>query len=298
MPSQSDGSSSNLILVVDDEDANLAATARILEQANYRVLKATTGSEGLMLIHEARPQLVLLDVVLPDISGAEVCNRVKNDPKFEDTFIILVSGLKLSSIDKASGLDSGADSYITRPYSSQQLLALIEAILRLRNAKIALRKKTEQQLAEQAREMHTLETYHGTDSTPLTRQLLGVKSLSRAAPEIFSTLIMQYGSILDLAVEQHTQQVHLRLTEQLRDLGDALGVLNAGPRDVVEIHKRALKTKVEENSSIRVQLYLEEGRFCVLELMGYLVTYYRSIAVQTNRTRSEPRGVKGQGDGS
>ena len=100
------------ILVVDDDPALLAATVRILRSAGFDVLEATTGAECLEVARERRPDLVLLDVVLPDIDGRQVCRQLKADLALKHTFAVLVSGERKSADDRVAGLDVGADGCI------------------------------------------------------------------------------------------------------------------------------------------------------------------------------------------
>jgi light-regulated signal transduction histidine kinase (bacteriophytochrome) len=112
----------------------LQATSRLLKKAGYQVIKAGTGIQGLQLAREQKPDLILLDVVLPDVDGVEVCQRIKEDPALDDCFVVLLSGFKTSSDAQASGLEAGADGYITRPISNRELLARVEAMLRIKRA--------------------------------------------------------------------------------------------------------------------------------------------------------------------
>ncbi|MFH0995226.1 MAG: response regulator [Pseudomonadota bacterium] len=119
------------VLVVDDDPDVLFATSRIVESAGYKVLKASTGSECMKTARENRPDLILLDVVLPDTEGTELCKLIKTDPYFEGTFVVLLSGSRISSSEQAEGLDIGADGYIARPISNQELKARVKAMVRI-----------------------------------------------------------------------------------------------------------------------------------------------------------------------
>jgi hypothetical protein len=88
--------------------------------------------------------------------------------------------------------------------------------------------------------------------------------------------VQRYAELLDLAVEQRAYKVEHRLSDALRAVADDLGFLNAGPRDVVELHTAALKQRITGVPALKAQAYIDEARVMVLELMGYLVAYYRS----------------------
>ena len=122
------------ILVVDDSRVQRTAYSDILASAGYAVRQASSGSEALRLINDTHPDLVLLDVVLPDISGIEVCKRIKNDHSLNSTSIILFSAAQVDCNSQAMGMESGADDYLVKPVETRELLARIAAIFRLRQA--------------------------------------------------------------------------------------------------------------------------------------------------------------------
>jgi hypothetical protein len=99
------------------------------------------------------------------------------------------------------------------------------------------------------------------------------------APAAFETLTRRYGELLDLALEQRGYKVDHRLPETLRALADELGRVRAGPRDVIELHTAALRTRTARGPSRKAQAYTEEAHVMVLELMGYLAGHYRRHAL-------------------
>lgn len=127
------------ILVVDDEPAVLELYAHILRNADFEVWTATTGRAGLRCARERQPDVVLLDVVLPDVSGLEVCRRLKRDKTLPDVFVALCSGGATGSTHKVDGLDSGADDYIIKPITPEELLARVRTLARLHETTAALR---------------------------------------------------------------------------------------------------------------------------------------------------------------
>jgi len=127
------------ILLVDDEPVFREFYGRLLRQANYEVGTAANGVDGLRCVREQRPDLVLVDVMLPDMSGLEVCRQIKRDPNLRDVFVALHSGEVVNGEQREDGLDSGADDYIVRPTTPNELLARLRALLRLRHAAAALR---------------------------------------------------------------------------------------------------------------------------------------------------------------
>jgi len=138
------------ILIVDDDPALLQAMVRILEKAGYCVTPAATGSEGLRLASETLPDLMIVDVMLPDIDGPEVCRQVKTNPALSAIDTILISSIRTSPEEQAEGLMAGVCEYIARPMANQEFLARVQARLRDKQSKDALRRASV--IAQQATE--------------------------------------------------------------------------------------------------------------------------------------------------
>jgi DNA-binding response OmpR family regulator len=122
------------ILIVDDDPDLLFATARIVKSAGYRVYTASTAAQCMELVKNNRPDLILLDVILPDTDGQALCSQIKADPAFKNIFVVLISGTKIDSVEQSDGLDLGADGYIARPITNRELLARIGAMVRILRA--------------------------------------------------------------------------------------------------------------------------------------------------------------------
>ncbi len=121
------------ILIIDHQPHLLQATSRFLREAGYEVTEAATGQEGLRLARETGPDLVLLDVMLPDMEGLQACRHIKADAKLADTPVVLLSGREIEFDSQAEGLEIEADAYIARPIPDRELLAQVEAILRMQS---------------------------------------------------------------------------------------------------------------------------------------------------------------------
>ncbi len=125
------------------------------------------------------------------------------------------------------------------------------------------------------REIQALESFSGTSRSTVTAASFNLKPLHESAPGRFDELIQSYKRILELAVEEKVYKVNHNVSEQLRLMAEPLGFVRAGPRDVVNIHITALKRKTAGQTALKAQAYTEIGRLLLLELMGYLVSYYR-----------------------
>ncbi len=117
------------VLVVDDEEDILELVTYNLAKEGYQVSAASTGEEGLNLVRSRKPDLVVLDLMLPGTDGLEVCRAIKSDPKTNKTPVIMLTA-KGEEADIVQGLELGADDYITKPFSPRVLLARVKAVLR------------------------------------------------------------------------------------------------------------------------------------------------------------------------
>lgn len=127
------------ILNVDDHEPSRYAKTRILQKSGYQVEEAANGVEALQRVSHFQPDLVVLDVHLPDINGLDVCRRIKDDPAACNTTVLQISAAKISGMDRVRGLDNGADSYLIEPVEPAILLATVRALLRMRQAEADVR---------------------------------------------------------------------------------------------------------------------------------------------------------------
>ncbi|HEV3256509.1 MAG TPA: response regulator [Gemmataceae bacterium] len=126
-------SRSPTILHVDDDADARYVLAWLLRDAGFQVTEAATGADALRLVAE-EPDLVLLDVHLPDLSGLEVCRRIKASPATSSIPILHLSATAVESLDKVQGLDGGADGYLTEPVDPAELIGSVKALLRVRQS--------------------------------------------------------------------------------------------------------------------------------------------------------------------
>ncbi len=117
------------VLVIEDERDVRDIIAYNLRQAGHEVLTASGGNEGLRLAYEHRPDVVLLDLMLPDLPGTEVCRTLKGDSTTKGCAVIMVTA-KGEEIDRVVGFELGADDYVVKPFSVRELLLRVSAILR------------------------------------------------------------------------------------------------------------------------------------------------------------------------
>jgi len=131
------------VLIVDDDEAKRHAIAKILRKAGFTIREGETGAEGLRLAAE-KPALIILDVKLPDVSGFEVCRRIKEDPATASIPVLHISTTFVDIEDRVQGLEGGADGYLTDVLEPLELVATVKALLRARRAEEAAQISTRQ----------------------------------------------------------------------------------------------------------------------------------------------------------
>ena len=129
------------ILVVDDEETMVRSLSTLLTEEGYEVAVATNGGQALEAARAERPDLILLDVMLPSVDGMEVCRQIRT----WSTVPIIMLTAKTSEVDKVVGLEVGADDYVTKPFSPRELVARIKA--NLRRAQTQAQQAQEERLA-------------------------------------------------------------------------------------------------------------------------------------------------------
>jgi signal transduction histidine kinase len=123
-----------VLLNVDDDDAARYVKSRILKLAGFEVLEAADGAGALRMIREHSPELVLLDVRLPDINGRELCAQIKGEPATAQILVLQTSATHIDMKHRVASLDAGADGYLVAPMEPEELVAQVRALLRMRHA--------------------------------------------------------------------------------------------------------------------------------------------------------------------
>lgn len=129
----------SVILNIDDDDSGRELLSRYLVKAGFKVIEASTGMEGIRLAAEARPELILLDIRLPDLDGFEVCRRLRETAATAHTPILQLSASYRDDAARVHSLEVGADAYLTKPVERERLLSTVSSLLRLRKAEEQVR---------------------------------------------------------------------------------------------------------------------------------------------------------------
>jgi two-component system phosphate regulon response regulator PhoB len=210
------------ILVVDDEPDLLELVRVNLDQAGYRVDTALSGGSGLEQLHRARPDLIVLDLMLPDVSGMDLCRQLRGDPEFAELPIIMLTA-KADEVDRVVGFELGADDYVTKPFSPRELTLRIGAVLRRRIGAASGGESLEHESLRLDPERHRC--FVGQDEIILTaKEFELLRSLmSRPGRVLTRDLLLRQVWGSDVTVTTRTIDTHLkRLREKLGPAGQLI----------------------------------------------------------------------------
>ncbi|MBC8495843.1 response regulator [archaeon] len=116
------------LLIIEDEE-HIAEAEKLILKDKYRVFVARTGSEGLEMAKKIRPDVIVLDIMLPHISGYEICQRLRDEKNLSNVKIVMVTA-KSEQADEDIGMDLGADDYIMKPFEPEELLHVVSQVLK------------------------------------------------------------------------------------------------------------------------------------------------------------------------
>ena len=197
---------------------------------------------------------------------------------------IAVDHTMISSAGALKWLSVNAAPLVTESGQLSGAIATFRDITAQREAEAA-------RLAQLEREITMLEQLVGARSAMVSAQFFGRGLLRTQAPDFFAQLTAQYAALLERALERQIYKTGpAALASDLQQLAESLGRLQAGPRDVVELHTYALKSCTEVASPLKAQAYTEEGRLVLVELLGYLVSFYRALCVGVRAARDVAAG--------
>ena len=207
------------ILIADDEPNQLELMSFNLSNAGYSIIKATNGKEAIELIENHSPDLIILDWMMPKMSGIDVCQTLRSRPETKQIPIIILSARSEDS-DKSLGLDTGADDYISKPFSPKELISRVKALLRRARPALVNDILQHNDLTLSLSEMKVTYKNNNVKLGPKEFKLLTL--LMERPGHIFSR-----GKLLDMVcghgvyVEERTVDVHMsRLRKALKTASD------------------------------------------------------------------------------
>ena len=261
-----------LVLIVDDD----TTVGRVLEDVlrpTYRTEAVTSAREALDVVHRRDVAIVLADQRMPGTSGLELLTQVR---QIQPTAVGVLMTAH-ADIDSAIRAINTARvlGFVAKPWDEQELLLVLERAMEAHE----MLQQISRAAYEPDRELRMFEEFSGSAPVPVTAQRFGVLPLRDSLPREFQRLSEAYAEVITLALEQRAYKVDHKIGDALHDIANRLGSLSAGPRDVVDLHVTALRDRLAHSGAEERAAVAEEARFLVLELMGHVVTYYRSYTL-------------------
>ena len=203
------------ILIVDDEKDILEFLSYNLRKEGFEILTANNGLEGLEMATKEVPDLIILDVMMPEMDGIEACEKIRETPSLEDTLVLFLTA-RAEEYSELAGFTAGADDYITKPIKPKLLISRVKAILKRKRRKESLKKITLGEILID-KEKHQL-TYSGKNVS-LARKEFNLLFLLMSIPgKVFSRDEIIQNVWNDVVVGDRTIDVHIRkLREKLDD---------------------------------------------------------------------------------
>jgi DNA-binding response OmpR family regulator len=267
-----------ILLIENDLDnacqlaGNLAGETQII---NFDITYFQRVEVALKQMGQTSFDIILLALGGLDMLPAEAVFRLHNQAP--STPLIVLAPPQDSSTAISLRQLGAHDHLVIGTFDMNQLARSIYYVIEQHRLMTELQQN---QLSEwRDQELQSLEHLSAFTKTHLTAQMFGAGPLQEIAPAAFAELTKNYSDLLDLALRQRVYKEEHNLSAKLRQIAYRLGFLKAGPRDVIDIYTLTLKQILADLPPAKTQVYIEEGRLMVLELMGYLVSYYRSSAV-------------------
>jgi two-component system phosphate regulon response regulator PhoB len=224
----------NTILVVDDEPDVMQLVTASLKGAGYQVLCADDGAECLAKARSAKPELIVLDVMLPEMSGLEICKVLKNDAATSAIPVILLTA-KGEEIDRVVGLELGADDYVTKPFSPRELVLRVKSVLR--RAATAQQKPVVTKIGTITVDRERCEVRlkgKMLELTPTEFKLLSILSERRGLVHSREKLLNEVWGY-ETAIESRTVDTHVRrLRDKLGNAADCIETVRGFGYRIVE----------------------------------------------------------------
>jgi DNA-binding response OmpR family regulator len=266
----------SILLVEDDaDDAQLVAALLGGDRApRFSVTCRPSLSAALEELGNMLPDAVLLDLSLPDSQGfeglCEIGRRHRRVP------VVVLTGLT----DANAGLDAlglGAEDYLLKTGLERELLV---RALRYARERRALHCQLEELRDQERRdrEQAALDRLLTPPRTAVTARFYGADDLAEAAPQLYTELVTRYGQLMESHFSTAARDGDRTVSRELQVMSESLGLMYAGPRDVIRLHQAALRRQTATATEALARAMGNEGRLMLVELMGYLLAWYRRQA--------------------
>jgi len=258
------------ILIVDDQKRNILALQAVLEPLGEPVHAAHSGTAALKLVLEHEFAIIVLDVQMPGMDGLETAGLIRQRDKSSRTPILFLTAHDADHESVVQGYALGAVDFVFKSITVPEVIrSKVSVYVELYKARLR-----EQALLRE-RERLSFVRLSGPPTTSVVSNLYGNMPLAEQSPDRFEHLASEYSAMFDAALERRILEVDSDLTSRFRAMAEQLGDLAARPRDVIDLHQRAMRLATKDAPAQKARACAEEGRFMILELMGYLASYYR-----------------------
>jgi len=272
------------ILLVEDNPDNVQLIENLLyssrnsllaEGCDFLLSHVKNLTQALEIIDDEDFNAIVLDLTLLDGKGFESLLKLKENAP--DIPVIV----QTETADEAiivRAFQMGANGYLRK--TDLDCHSLVYAIrLAIERQQYIERLSALKQQKQQQKELASLENLAQSIQPSITARMFASSALKDSIPDVFAQLTAKYGELLDLSLEERAFKVDYDIADELRQLAAKLGFFKASPRDVVDLHTKALKEKCQNVKLAKIQAYVDEGRLRLLELMGYLTSYYRKYYI-------------------
>ena len=261
-------------LLVEDNAGDARLIKEMLQESkspSFELIRSERLDEGLDLLIDNYIDVVLLDLSLPDSKGLETLFRMHF--QVPEVPIIVLTGLDDQQVGLKATYNGAQDYLVKGKFDNKSLIHSI--CYAIERQKYKIETEESKQLDNYKRELQSLRalTIPSISSSPQLKTL----GLFKTLPDKFNKLVISFGEILELALIERTyKKPNRHIAKKLSLIAEELGRLQATPKDIIDIYRATLQRINETESKIKGEAYAEEGRLVVLELMGHLLTYYRT----------------------
>ena len=269
------------ILLVEDDHVDVQVIKHLLtfvdntpvlaQDLSFTLSTTDNLTQALEVIKQNNFAAVILDLTLPDAQNFDALLKIRQKSPH---LPILVKTVDQDETIIVRAFQMGANGYIHMKDLDRNLLiyALRTAIERQQYIQFLSQQQHQLELAN-------LENLASYIQPTITARMFASANLKETIPDVFTDLTNKYAQLLELALEEKILKIEHDISADLRTLAAKLSFLKASPKDIVDLHTKALKEKCDNLNLAKVQAYVDEGRLRLLELMGYLTSYYRKYYI-------------------